>query len=167
MSVSAGAACAEGRPEKGGRDAGDVLDGLLTGAQLFTDARPGEQGEVGVGLGVISDLVTFLGDAAGECRVFSDVIADEEEGGARVVAGEQVEQGGRVAGAWAVIVGEDDGGVRGIEVGAVDPGAAEEPGFRPHTAADKTVGAAKGDEAPGNNGSGDFGIGDHRASPYA
>ncbi len=68
----------------------------------------GVPGEPGVGHGVVADEVACGGDLADEGGALADEVADEEEGGADVVAGEDFEELRGGGGVGAVVVGEGD-----------------------------------------------------------
>ena len=119
---------AEGRAEIADGQAGDLRDGVLSGAQLFPDFGGGGEGKVGVGPGVVADEVATLLDAADEVGDDLGVAADEEEGCADVVLGEVVEELGGPGGVGAVVEGEGElaGAHRGAKRGA------EQLGLGPH-----------------------------------
>jgi len=75
-----------------------------------------------MGEGVIADEVSGGADAAGEVAAVADETSDEEEGGADVVAGEDVEQlfGAGVVGTVVVGEGVFDGVAAGEECSAED-----------------------------------------------
>jgi len=77
-----------------------------------------------MGLGVVADEVASVVDAANDLGTLANEAADHEEAGARVVAGEEIEEGvgGYVVG--AVVVGEG----YFVGVGAGDEGVTEELG---------------------------------------
>ena len=98
----------------------------VAGGELFADAGFGLPGEPGVGHGVVADEVAGGGDGSRTMwGRWTDEAADDEEGGADVVAGEDFEEalGGDVVG--AVVVGEGDF----VGVGRGDEGFAEELGL--------------------------------------
>ena len=103
-----GAARSVGCAEVADGDAEGVFEDGVAAGELLADAGGGLPGEPGVGHGVVADEVSGCGDGAGDLRALTDVAADEEEGGAYVVAGEDFEKalGDDVVG--AVIVGEGD-----------------------------------------------------------
>lgn len=138
-----GAARAIGWAKKCGRDAGDVGEGALAAFEFRADAVGVLAGEIGVHVGVVAEGVAGFGDAAGELGMSADVVADEEKGCGDVCAGKQIEQGGGVAVAGAVVVGEGEGVVLGVGIGRIDEGGAEELGGRPAGG----VGDAARDEA--------------------
>ena len=76
--------------------------------------------------GVVADEMAGGCDGASDVRTLTDVVADEEKGGADVVLGEDVEEtfGGKVVG--AVVVGEGDL----VRVRSGDEELAEELGLR-------------------------------------
>ncbi len=89
------------------RAEGVFENGVAVG-ELVADASGGLPGEPGVGHGVVADEVSGRGDGADDLRALTDVVADEEEGSAVAVAGEEVEKtlGDDVVG--AVVEGEGD-----------------------------------------------------------
>ena len=89
-------------------DAESVFEEGVAVGEFLADAGRGLPGEPGVGHGVVADEVSGCGDGADDLRALTDVIADEEEGGANVVVGEDVEKalGDDIVG--AVVVGEGD-----------------------------------------------------------
>jgi len=89
-------------------DAEGVFEDGVAAREFLADACGGLPGEPGVGHGVVADEVSGCGDGAGDLRALTDVVADEEEGGANVVEREDFEKafGDDVVG--AVVVGEGD-----------------------------------------------------------
>ena len=134
-----GSARSVGCAEVADGDAEGVFEDGVAAGELLADAGGGLPGEPGVGHGVVADEVSGCGDGADDLRALTDVAADEEEGGADVVAGEDVEKalGDDVVG--AVVVGEGDF----VGIAAGDEDFAEDLGLR----GESGVGAATGEEA--------------------
>src|SRR5260370_26187219 len=90
-----------------GDSEGVFEEGVAAGGFL-TDAGGGLPCQPGMGDGVVANEVAGRGDGAYDLRALADVAADEEEGGADVVQGEDVQKalGDDVVG--AVVVGEGD-----------------------------------------------------------
>ncbi len=123
-----GTARAEGRTEVADGLACDLREGVLSGAELFTNFGGGGESEVGVGPGVVADEVAALLDAANEIGDDLGVAADEEEGCADAVLGEVVEELRGPGGVGSVVEGK--GEIAGA-LGSAERGA-EEGGRRPH-----------------------------------
>jgi hypothetical protein len=88
---------------------------------------------------VVADKVSGCGDGAGDLRALTDIAADEEEGGAYVAVGEDVEKALGNDVIRAVVVGEGDF----VWVAAGYENLAEELGLR----RERGVGEATGEEA--------------------
>ena len=119
-----GAAGSVGRAKVVDGSANGVFERAVAGAELFANDARGLEAEPGVGLSVVANEMAGGVDAADDLGTQADEAADHEEGGAGVVAVEDVEEriGGEVVG--AVVVGE-----RGfVGVAASDDGVAEELG---------------------------------------
>ena len=98
---------------------------------------------------MVPDKVTGGEDLASELGAVANEVADEEECGADVVLGEQIEKLRRVRVVGAVVEGE--GKLSGV--GAGDEGCAEDLGF----GRDRSVGTSSGSEAGGGDGCGEGG----------
>ncbi len=100
------AARAVGWAEVADRRAEGIFEGRLQARELFADDARGLPCEPGMRLRVVADQVPGGVDAADELRALADEAADHEEGRARVVGGQHLEQrfGGGVVG--AVVVGQ-------------------------------------------------------------
>src|ERR1019366_2210246 len=97
-------------------------DGFLGAGKFVMDERRWAQGEVGMSVRVVADLVARCVDGAGEVRGAADVGADLKEGGGDVVGCEDFEDGGGV-GTGAVVEGQCEGAA--AMRGAPDRGAEE------------------------------------------
>ena len=97
-----------GRAEVEGVDADLGAEEGLGEGELEVDLGVGDFGDVGVGEGVVADLVAFAVDALHDADVVLGGLADHEEGGLDVQALEDVEDARGPGGIGAVVEGEGD-----------------------------------------------------------
>jgi len=97
-----------GRTEEEGVDAELGAEETFGEVELEIDLSGGDVGDVGVGEGVVADLVAFAVDALHETDVVFGDLADHEEGALDVVPLEDVEDLWGPVGVGAVVEGERD-----------------------------------------------------------
>jgi hypothetical protein len=90
------------------RSAERVFEDSVTACQLLADAGSSLPGEPGMAHGVVSDGMSGSGDLAGESQLLADKMPNEEEGGADVRCGENVQKLGRGRGVRAIVVGKGE-----------------------------------------------------------
>lgn len=136
---------AEGWTKEADRFAEDGLQFLLGAQEFFAGFAVAGEGEVGVGPGMVGEGVAGLAHLADEGFLQRGVFADEEEGGAGVVAGEDFEKLRGPAGIGTVVEGEGDfaGARGGDERGAVEPGRGPVCGLEQATAGGERGGCCK------------------------
>ena len=95
-----------GRPEKPGRAPRQRLDQPLCRIQLDARHAVGRFADIGVGEGVIAEIVPFRQHALHEPRIGRAVLSDDEEGRVDALRLQDIEDFGRPFGAWAIVEGE-------------------------------------------------------------
>ena len=117
-----GSARAEGGSKEANRLAEDGFELVLGAGEFFEGLAVAGEGKVGMAPAMVGDGVAGLVHLADESGLECGVFADEEEGGAGVVAGENLEQLRGPAGIGAVVEGEGDlvGACRRLEGAAVE-----------------------------------------------
>src|SRR5205823_10074200 len=83
------------RSEQTRRRAGDLGDRVVGATDLFGGGAGAAEPEVGVGPGVVGELVTLGGDALHDGGGAGGALADEEERGVDAGGSEEVEDAGR------------------------------------------------------------------------
>ena len=81
-----------GGPDEGGANTGDRLDLVVAGVDVGNDLVPAELGHVGVGVGVVHDLVACVVEGLYRLGVFVHPLPHHEEGGLDVILGQDVDE---------------------------------------------------------------------------
>lgn len=97
---------AKWRPEVADRDTRNVLQRFAGPLQFLSHAKGRGEREVGMAPGMVADEVAGGSDAAHQIRLGLSVTANEEEGGAHIVGGQDVEQARGPGGIGAIVKGE-------------------------------------------------------------
>ena len=83
---------AVGRTEQGGADAGDRLDLIAAGVDVFLHLLLGQLGEVGVVVRVVHDLVPGIMQGLHRFRVFLHPFSHHEKGGLDIILSENADK---------------------------------------------------------------------------
>ena len=107
-----------------------IFQGMVAAGELGADTFFGLEMQPGVSHGVIANAMSGGGNGSGQVGLAADIFTDEEEGGANIVTGQEIEKGWRGERVGAVIEGEGEflWAARGYEDGAVELGGGVEGG---------------------------------------
>ena len=83
---------AVGRTDQRGAYAGDRLNFVVAGLHIGDNFLPGELGHVGVGVGVVHDLVARVVQRLDGLRVFVHPVPDHKKGGLHIVLSQNVNE---------------------------------------------------------------------------